>query len=94
MPVVIGAFFAITVIVTAVGWIRAVRRDPSLMRWTMRDIVVASALAVAIGMLFIAWSWITELLKFIPEPFSAWSVGFWMIAGRWCRTSSAGRARR
>ncbi len=81
MLVVIGLFFAITALVVAGGWVLVRRREPALIRWTTRDIVVASALAVAAGLLFVAWSWAWELLKFIPSPFNAWLVGFWMLGG-------------
>ena len=81
MPIVIAAFFAIVAGVVAVGWFGALRRDPALFNWSTRDIVVASALAVAVGMLFIAWTWIYHLLKLIPSPFNAWTVGFWMLGG-------------
>jgi energy-coupling factor transport system permease protein len=81
MPVVIGAFFAVTTLVITVGWVAVLRRDRALVRWTTRDIAVASALAVATGLLFVAWSWMWEFLKFIPSPFNAWLVGFWMLGG-------------
>ena len=81
MPLVIASFFAAVAIAVGVGWVSALRRDPALFRWTTRDIVVGSALAVAVGMLFIAWTWVYQLLKVIPSPFGAWTVGFWMLGG-------------
>ena len=68
-------------LIVAAGWFRALRRDPALFRWSTRDIVVASALAVAVGMLFVAWSWVYQLLSLVPAPFNAWAVGFWMLGG-------------
>ncbi len=81
MLVVIGVFFIATAVAVGAGWRTVMHRDPALIRWTTRDIVVASALAVATGLLFIAWSWIWALLQFIPSPFNAWLVGFWMLGG-------------
>jgi energy-coupling factor transport system permease protein len=79
--IVIVAYFALAALAVAYGCLTAWRRDPRVFRWTTRDIVIASALAVAVGMLFVAWSWMYQLLRFIPEPFNAWLVGFWMIGG-------------
>lgn len=81
MVIVIGVFFALVLLAIAYGWLTAWRRDPLVFRWTTRDIVIASALAVAVGMLFVAWSWTYQFLRFIPSPFNAWLVGFWMIGG-------------
>jgi energy-coupling factor transport system substrate-specific component len=81
MPIVIAVSFAAFALIVAVGWFRALGRAPQLFRWTTRDIVVASALAVAVGMLFVAWSWAYQLLSVIPAPFNAWAVGFWMLGG-------------
>jgi len=81
MHLAIGLFFAVISLLVAVGWVAALRRDRTLVHWTTRDIVVASALAVAAGVLFVAWSWMWEFLKFIPSPLNAWLVGFWMLGG-------------
>jgi energy-coupling factor transport system substrate-specific component len=81
MPIVIAVSFAAFAVIVAAGWLRALRRSPELFRWTTRDIVVAAALAVAVGMLFVAWSWAYQLLSVIPAPFNAWAVGFWMLGG-------------
>lgn len=81
MLAVIAIFFAVITLIVAVGWMRALRRSPELFQWTTRDIVIASALAVAIGLLFVAWSWAYQVLKLIPAPFNAWTVGFWMLGG-------------
>jgi energy-coupling factor transport system permease protein len=81
MVAVIVLFFVLVGLAVAYGWLTTVKRSPALFRWSTRDIVVASALAVAIGMLFVAWSWMYQFLKFIPSPFNAWLVGFWMIGG-------------
>jgi energy-coupling factor transport system substrate-specific component len=81
MGIVIGIFFALVALAVAFGWASALRRSPNLFHWTTRDIVLASALAVAVGILFVAWSWVYQFLKFIPSPFNTWMVGFWMIGG-------------
>lgn len=81
MPIVIAVAFAAFALIVAAGWFRARRRDPELFRWSTRDIVVAAALAVAVGMLFVAWSWAYQLLSLVPAPFNAWAVGFWMLGG-------------
>jgi energy-coupling factor transport system permease protein len=81
MPIVIAVTFTAFALIVAAGWFRALGRDPELFRWTTRDIVVAAALAVAVGMLFVAWSWAYQLLSLIPAPFNAWAVGFWMLGG-------------
>ncbi len=81
MPVVIGVFFAVVVAIIGISWLRGASRDPNFFKWSTRDIVVAGALSVAIGMLFIAWTWIWQVAQLIPEPWNDWSVGFWMISG-------------
>ena len=67
MPIVIALAFAAFALIVATGWFRALRRDPALFRWSTRDIVVASALAVAVGILFVAWSWAYQPLSLVPE---------------------------
>ena len=81
MVAVIAIYFIVIAVAVGYGWYITWRRDPNLFHWTTRDIVIGSGLAVAIGMLFVAWAWVTPLLRFIPEPFNDWSVGFWMIGG-------------
>jgi energy-coupling factor transport system substrate-specific component len=50
--------------------------------WTTRDIVVASVLAVAVGVVFWAWGLLwSSVLGAIPFPFSYASVGVWMVGG-------------
>jgi energy-coupling factor transport system permease protein len=78
---VIATYFILVTLAVAYGWYQAWRRNPSLFHWTTRDIVIGSGLAVAVGMLFVAWAWVTQVLRIIPEPFNDWAVGFWMIGG-------------
>jgi energy-coupling factor transport system substrate-specific component len=50
--------------------------------WTTRDIVVASVLAVAVGVIFWAWGLLwSSVLGAIPFPFQYASVGVWMVGG-------------
>ena len=50
--------------------------------WTTRDIVVASVLAVAVGVVFWAWGLLwSSVLGAIPFPVQYISVGVWMVGG-------------
>ncbi len=80
MPVVIGVFFAVVVAIIGISWLRGASRDPNFFKWSTRDIVVAGALSVAIGMLFIAWTWVWQVAQLIPDPWNDWAVGFLMIS--------------
>ncbi len=52
-------------------------------RWTTRDIVVGSVLAVVSGFLFWGWGllWSAVILPLIPFPFHYLLAGIWMLAG-------------
>jgi energy-coupling factor transport system substrate-specific component len=50
--------------------------------WTTRDLVVAAALAVAVGVVFWGWGLLwSSVFQVIPFPFSYALVGVWMIGG-------------
>ena len=50
--------------------------------WTTREIVVASVLAVAVGVVFWAWGLLwSSAFQAIPFPFSYALVGVWMVGG-------------
>lgn len=51
--------------------------------WSTREIVVASVLAVAGGILFWGWGllWSAAIGPFVPFPFSYLLVGTWMLGG-------------
>jgi energy-coupling factor transport system permease protein len=56
--------------------------DRSPWVWTTREIVVASVLAVAVGVIFWAWGLLwSSAFQAIPFPFSYALVGVWMIGG-------------
>ncbi|MBN1628937.1 MAG: ECF transporter S component [Thermoleophilia bacterium] len=54
----------------------------SFKEWTTRELVVASVLSVAVGVVFWAWGllWSTAF-QAVPFPFSYSLVGVWMIGG-------------
>lgn len=50
--------------------------------WTTRELVVAAALAVAVGVIFWAWGLLwSSALGAVPFPFSYIFVGVWMVGG-------------
>jgi energy-coupling factor transport system substrate-specific component len=50
--------------------------------WTTRDLVVAAALSVAVGVIFWGWGLLwSSVFQVIPFPFSYALVGVWMIGG-------------
>ena len=52
-----------------------------LVKWLLAFPHYFALFFVAVGMLFVAWSWAYQLLSVIPAPFNAWAVGFWMLGG-------------
>ena len=81
MVFVIAIYFVLVTLAVAYGWSQPGDAIPSCSTGRRATSSSAPGLAVAVGMLFVAWAWVTQLLKIIPEPFNDWAVGFWMIGG-------------
>ena len=81
-PVEVVIYLSIVVALVVAGKVYVKYRLTE--EWSTRDIVVTATLAVAIGILWVGWTWIWNLLQGIPVIgiyLDNFLNGFWMIGG-------------
>lgn len=81
-PVEVALYISIAAALFVAGKVYARYRLTA--EWTTRDIVVTSTLAIAIGILWVGWTWVWNLGQGIPVIglyFGDFLNGFWMIGG-------------
>ena len=81
-PVEVVIYLSIVVALVVAGKVYVKYRLTE--EWSTRDIVVTTTLAVAIGILWVGWTWIWNLFQGIPVIgiyLDNFLNGFWMIGG-------------